>query len=117
MGCPETWEFFHRMNTSAWESLIPLALIVVVFWLFVIRPARRRQMASAAMQSKLRVGAEVLLTSGIYGRVNELDAESMQLMVAPGVTLRVHRQAVMNLVDSDSRETGLEPDESPQGDL
>jgi preprotein translocase subunit YajC len=105
------------MNTSAWESLIPLALIVVVFWLFVIRPARRRQMASAAMQSKLRVGAEVLLTSGIYGRVNELDAESMQLMVAPGVTLRVHRQAVMNLVDSDSRETGLEPDESPQGDL
>ena len=105
------------MNTSAWESLIPLALIVVVFWLFVIRPARRRQMASAAMQSKLRVGAEVLLTSGIYGRVNELDEESMQLMVAPGVTLRVHRQAVMNLVDSDSRETGLEPDESPQGDL
>jgi preprotein translocase subunit YajC len=105
------------MNTSAWESLIPLALIVVVFWLFVIRPARRRQMASAAMQSKLRVGAEVLLTSGIYGRVNELDEESMQLMVAPGVTLRVHRQAVMNLVDSNSRETGLEPDESPQGDL
>jgi preprotein translocase subunit YajC len=105
------------MNTSAWESLIPLALIVVVFWLFVIRPARRRQMASAAMQTKLRVGAEVLLTSGIYGRVNELDEESMQLMVAPGVTLKVHRQAVMNLVDSGSRETGLEPDESPQGDL
>jgi preprotein translocase subunit YajC len=105
------------MNTSAWESLIPLALIVVVFWLFVIRPARRRQMASAAMQSKLRVGAEVLLTSGIYGRVDELDEEFMQLVVAPGVTLKVHRQAVMNLVNSDSRETGLEPDESPQGDL
>jgi preprotein translocase subunit YajC len=105
------------MNASAWESLIPLALIIAVFWIFVIRPARRRQIASAAMQSKLHVGAEVLLTSGIYGRVNELDEESLQLAVAPGVTLKVHRQAVMNLVDSGNKETGLEPDESPQGDL
>ena len=104
------------MSSSAWESLIPLVLIVVVFWIFVVRPARRRQIATAAMQSKLRVGAEVLLTSGIYGRVNALDAESLQLAVAPGVTLKVHRQAVMNLVDADHRDSDPEPDESPQGD-
>ena len=104
------------MTGSAWESLIPLVLIVLVFWIFVVRPARRRQIATAAMQSKLRVGAEVLLTSGIYGRVNALDEESLQLAVAPGVTLKVHRQAVMNLVDSDHLDSGSEPDESSQGD-
>jgi preprotein translocase subunit YajC len=104
------------MSSSAWESLIPLVLIVLVFWIFVVRPARRRQIATAAMQSKLRVGAEVLLTSGIYGRINSLDEENLQLVVAPGVTLKVHRQAVMNVVDSNHEDTGLEPDESPRGD-
>ena len=87
---------------ESWVNLVPLVLIVIVFWLFVIRPARRRQVATATMQARLQVGADVLLTSGIYGRIEEIDDESMQLAIAPGVTVRIHRQAVMSVVEPDA---------------
>ena len=87
---------------ESWVNLVPLVLIVIVFWLFVIRPARRRQVATAAMQARLQVGADVLLTSGIYGRIEEIDDQSMQLAIAPGVTVRIHRQAVMSVVEPDA---------------
>ena len=109
----------ERFAMESWVNLVPLVLIVVVFWLFVIRPARRRQVATAAMQARLRVGAEVLLTSGIYGRIEAIDGESMQLAIAPGVTVRIHRQAVMSVVEPDGQ-AGLDDVEEhnphgPQG--
>ena len=111
---------------ESWVNLIPLVLIVIVFWLFVIRPARRRQVATTAMQARLQVGAEVLLTSGIFGRIEEIDGESMRLAIAPGVTVRIHRQAVMSVVENDGQGSlddveeqnphGPHDPQGPQGD-
>jgi preprotein translocase subunit YajC len=46
------------------------------------------------MQSDLRVGDEVMLTSGIIGVLRSLDGETVQLQVSEGVTVRVVRAAV-----------------------
>jgi len=50
------------------------------------------------MQSTLEVGDEVVLTSGIYGTVRSLDEAMAQVEIADGVTIRVARGAVGQLV-------------------
>ena len=50
------------------------------------------------MQSTLEVGDEVVLTSGIFGTVRVLDEDVAQVEVADGVTMKVARGAVGQVV-------------------
>jgi len=86
--------------------------IAILFWLVMIRPQQRRQQAMARMQRSVTVGDEVMLTSGIFGVVRSLDDKTVQVEVADGVTLRVVRAAVGEVVPpvAPDVETGLEAD-------
>ena len=50
------------------------------------------------MQSTLEVGDEVLLTSGVFGTVRRLDEDVAQVEIADGVTVKVARGAVGQVV-------------------
>ncbi|CAN5302634.1 hypothetical protein BH18ACT9_BH18ACT9_20400 [soil metagenome] len=96
---------------GGWESVLPLVLIVVVFWFLVARPARKQQQKMAATQAGIAVGVEVMLGSGIFGTVVSLDEETLRLEVAPGTELKVARQAVVRVVEDSDR-----PDSAPPSD-
>jgi preprotein translocase subunit YajC len=83
------------------EALIVLAVTFVLLWLFFILPQQRRVRAHSQLVASLREGDEVILTAGIYGRIVDIGAEDMTLEVAPGVELRVARQAVLRRVERD----------------
>lgn len=83
---------------DALVSLLPFVLIAAVFWLLMIRPAQRRQREAQLVQRSAEVGAEVLLTSGIYGRVVEAGEEDLRIEVSPGTTLKIVRAAVLRVV-------------------
>ena len=78
---------------------ILLVLMAVVFWFLLIRPQRRRQQQLNATRSSMAVGSEVMLGSGIYGRVSSLEDETVHLELAPGVSVKVARQAVTRVLD------------------
>ena len=80
--------------------LFVLAATFVLLWVLFIRPQQRRVRSHQALVASLRPGDEVVLSAGIYGRIVELDAEEMTLAVAPGVELRVARQAVLRRVET-----------------
>ena len=86
------------MSQGSWASLIPLLLIVLAFWLLVLRPARLRQRQTNTLQRQLAVGNVVMLSSGVFGEVTALGEESIQLRVAPEVQITVHRHAVGRLL-------------------
>lgn len=75
-------------------QLLPLVGAVAVFWLLVLRPARRRQAEHVALQDALGLGDEIMLTSGVYGHVRGLEEDRVRVEVAPGVVLTVARGAV-----------------------
>ncbi len=75
-------------------AILPLAGIAVLFWLILIRPAQRRQRSLAHLQSQVSVGDQVMLTSGIFGTVRDLDDRTVSLEVSEGVILKVVRAAV-----------------------
>lgn len=91
---------------SELAGFIPLLLIVVVFWLFIIRPQRRRQQEYAALQGQLEPGQQVMTTSGIFAEVVSIDDTDAVLRIAEGVEIRVHRQAIGQVVHP-------EPDADP----
>jgi preprotein translocase subunit YajC len=78
--------------------LITLLLMVGAMYLLFIRPQRARMRAITAAQAGLTPGSEVVLTSGIYGTVVNVDQESILLEVSPGVHLKVARGAVARVV-------------------
>jgi preprotein translocase subunit YajC len=85
-------------------SLLPLVAIALLFWLLIIRPASKRQKDQARMQSAVSVGEQVMLTSGIFGTVTDMDDDQLSLEIAPGVVVRVARGAVGSVVRPEERD-------------
>lgn len=81
------------------EPLIVLAATFVLLWVLFILPQQRRVRAHQALVASLEPGDEVVLSAGIHGRIADLGPEELMLEVAPGVELRVARQAVLRLVE------------------
>lgn len=84
-----------------------LALPLVGFWL-VMRGQQRRSAEVARLASSLRVGQDVVTTSGLYGTVASLDEAEVTLLVAPDVELRFDRRAIGRVLDDDGDTPGPE---------
>ena len=75
-------------------EFLPLVLLALLFWFFILRPQRRRSRQQAELWSGLEPGTEVVTMGGVYGRITDVDDETVQLEVAPGTVLRVDRRAI-----------------------
>jgi preprotein translocase subunit YajC len=75
------------------SSLIFLGLMVVVFWLFIIRPQRSRVRNQQQLAASIQVGDRVQTIGGIHGVVRSLDDTSAVLEVEQG-RIRVARRAI-----------------------
>jgi preprotein translocase subunit YajC len=91
-------------------SLLPLVGIALLFWLLLIRPAAKRQKELARMQSSLKTGDEVMLTSGILGVLRDTGGDHLRLEIADGVVIKVARGAVGSVVQP--KLVGHEPEEN-----
>jgi preprotein translocase subunit YajC len=89
-------------------AFLPFIGIALLFWFLFIRPAQRRQRQQTQMQGAVSVGDEVMLTSGIFGVVRALDEETVRIEVAEGITLRVVRAAVGQVVTRPAGDDGTE---------
>ncbi len=72
-------------------------LIFLVFWLLVLRPQQKRQKEHKAFVDALQVGTRVVTSSGIFGRIEALDAGTVQLEVAPKTVIKVLRSQIAGI--------------------
>lgn len=85
-------------NTNPIVSLLPILLLVVVFYFFMIRPQRNRMRAHQDLISNLGLGDEVETIGGLYGTIRSMDEESFMLEISPGTTVRFSRGSVRRKV-------------------
>jgi preprotein translocase subunit YajC len=83
---------------SSLGAVLPLVLLAVLGYFLLIRPTRRRAQEVAVLQRELAPGCEVMLTSGIFGRVEQIEDDRVLVEVSPGVVLSVHRGAIGKIV-------------------
>lgn len=62
---------------SMWSSIIMMALIIVVFRFFIIRPQRKKDKETAKMRSELQVGDEIVTIGGIIGIIVSMKEDSL----------------------------------------
>jgi preprotein translocase subunit YajC len=78
-------------------AFLPLAIIMVIFYVLLIMPAQRRQKKTQSMLGALKTGDKVVTTGGLYGTIVALDGDSIQLRIADQVKVKVARSAVAGL--------------------
>ena len=100
------------------NSLLPIIIIVVLFMLVYMTMTRRSRARQAAqVQSNVLPGTQIRTTSGMYGTVTSVeDNDDVMVEVAPGVTIRMMKRAVVPVPQDASTGMPPEPDPEPPAD-
>jgi preprotein translocase subunit YajC len=100
---------------SSSTSLLPILIIVVLFMLVYMTMSRRsRARRAQQMQTDIVPGTPVRTTSGMYGTVTSVeDNDDIMVEVAPGVTIRMMRRAVVPVPPNAANGTEPTPPEEP----
>ncbi len=76
-------------------SFLPLLLIIVVFYFFMIRPQVKRQKETRKFRESLSKGDKVVTTGGIYGKIIEVKETTIILEVAKDVQIKVDKNGII----------------------
>ena len=75
-------------------QFIPLILIFVIFYFFLIRPQQRKAKEHKKMVDELKRGDKVITTGGIIGTVERIiDNEKIELQISDNVKVEVIRSS------------------------
>jgi preprotein translocase subunit YajC len=76
-------------------SLLPIILIMGIFFFLVILPMRKRQSKVQAFLAALKTGDKVITSGGIHGTITRVDDNILQLQIADKVRIDVSRNAIV----------------------
>lgn len=80
-----------------WSSLIFIILLIVVFWLFFIRPQSKKAKDEQKFREGLKKGDKVVTIGGFHGKVVEVKDTTVIISLAPNMEVEVEKTAlVMN---------------------
>ena len=75
-------------------GFVPLILVMVIFYLLILRPQQRRQKEHQAMLKELGRGDRVLTSGGIFATIQDVKDEMFVCTIAEGVKVEIARSAV-----------------------
>lgn len=78
--------------------VLPMALIFVVFYFFMIRPQQQKQKDMKKMLEALRRGDRVVTAGGLIGTIAKVDNDECQVEIADGIRVRVVRNTITTVL-------------------
>tara|TARA_Y100000590_G_scaffold464420_1_gene633826 strand:- start:443 stop:727 length:285 start_codon:yes stop_codon:yes gene_type:complete len=88
------------MSGSGFAQFIPLILIFVIFYFFLIRPQQKRIKEHKLMVAALKRGDEVVTSGGIVGKVERiLGNDKVDLIISENVTVQVVQSTIQSLLN------------------
>jgi len=77
------------------EQMLPLILLFVIIYFFMIRPQLKRQKMERQFQESIKKGDNVVMTSGIHGKVSEInESEGTVLIETKAGRIKFERSAI-----------------------
>ncbi len=83
-------------NENPLVSLLPLVLVIVVFYFFMIRPQMKKQKELRQFRDSLKKGDKVMTIGGIHGKVADIKESTIVIEIADKVRLTVEKSAIIN---------------------
>ena len=88
------------MSGSGFAQFIPLILIFVIFYFFLIRPQQKKIKEHKIMVSALKRGDEVITSGGIIGKVERiLGDDKIDLIISNNVSVQVVQSTIQGLIN------------------
>ena len=88
------------MSGSGIAQFIPLILIFVIFYFFLIRPQQKKIKEHKLMVSALKRGDEVITSGGIVGKVERVhDDDKVDVLISENVNVQVVKSTIASLVN------------------
>ena len=85
---------------SGFAQFIPLILIFVIFYFFLIRPQQKRAKDHKAMVAALKRGDEVVTSGGMVGKVERiLGEDKLDLQISENVTVQVVQSTIQSILN------------------
>ena len=81
-------------QSNALVTFLPLLLVFVVFYFFMIRPQQKKQKEIQKARAALKAGDKVITAGGIYGKIKEIGDTYMLIEISDGVRIRVDKTSV-----------------------
>ena len=87
------------LSTSGFDmksitSFLPLVLIVVVFYFFMIRPQMKKQKDAKKFMAEIKKGDKIVTIGGIHGKIAEVNDTTFMIEVEGGIKLKISKAAV-----------------------
>jgi len=79
---------------DSFGSFIPLILIVVVFYFFMIRPQMKKQKEAKKFMEGIKKGDKIVTIGGIHGKIAEIQDTTYMIEVEGGIKLKISKTAV-----------------------
>ena len=88
------------MSGSGFSQFIPLILIFVIFYFFLIRPQQKKVKEHKLMVKALKRGDEVVTSGGIIGKVERvLGDDKVDILISENVTIQVVQSTIQSLLN------------------
>ena len=76
-------------------QFIFIGLMILVFWLFFIRPQAKKAKQQKSFIENLQKGDKVVTIAGIHGKINRVNEDgTIELEVSPGSYIKIEKSAI-----------------------
>jgi len=87
------------MSGSGFAQFIPLILIFVIFYFFLIRPQQKKIKDHKARVASLKRVDEVVTSGGIIGKIERIAGDDkVDILIADNVTIQVVQSTISSLL-------------------
>ena len=88
------------MSGSGFAQFIPLILIFVIFYFFLIRPQQKKVKEHKLMVAALKRGDQVITSGGIVGKIERvLGDDKVDVSISENVTVQVVQSTIQSLLN------------------
>ena len=92
------------MNSQGFVQFIPLILIFVIFYFFLIRPQQKRVKDHKAMVESLKRGDEVITSGGIIGTIERvMEDDRIEVNIGDNVKVQIIRSTITSLLKKEEK--------------
>ena len=81
--------------------LLPMLLIMAIFYFMMIRPQQRKEKERRKMIEELRAGAKIVFAGGLMGVIAEATEKTFVVELAGGVKMEILRSCVQSVIPAE----------------
>ena len=92
-----------QSKTGGFDALIMPILLIIIFWVVLIRPQQKRAKAQKERQANLKKGDNVITIGGMHAMVNAVSDTTVSLKISEGNFVKYDKTAIATVLNKEEK--------------